>query len=98
MKEINILILSGGSSKGIAYIGVFKKLQELQELNKLQIESNESDLIPKINIKQITSVSAGSIFALVYTIGYTYKEMLEEVLTKNFDNLRNIKIMNFISK
>ena len=101
MKEINTLIFSGGSSKGITYVGVFKKLEELIK-ERLYLINKGIDIedihIPIINIKRITSVSVGSIFGLIYTVGYDYKDMLEEVLTKNFDSLRSVKIMNFVSK
>ena len=49
---INTLILSGGSSKGIAYIGIF---QSLFYNNIINID----------NIKYIISCSAGSIFSLM---------------------------------
>ena len=46
----------------------------------------------------ICAVSVGSIFSLIYLLKYTYAEMLEEVLTRKFDSLKDIRIMNFVSK
>jgi NTE family protein len=100
--EINKLAFSGGAIKGIAYIGVFKKIEEL--IYKRHIEELKSDFnkdnckIPLFNIKAICAVSVGSIFSLIYLLKFTYVEMLEEVLTKKFDQLKDIRIMNFVSK
>lgn len=101
-KEYNILVCSGGAVKAVAYIGVFKKLEELINERKL-VESQENfkELdckIPNINIKTVCSVSAGAIFSLIYLIGFNYVEMLEEVLKKNFEQLKNIRLMNFAKK
>jgi NTE family protein len=101
-KEYNIMALSGGAVKGVAYVGVFKKLEEL--INKRKVLESKPDFkeseckIPKINIKTICAVSVGTIFSLIYLIGFNYIEMLEEVLTKNFEQLKNIRIMNFATK
>jgi len=101
-KEYNILINSGGGTKAVAYVGVFKKLEELIDERKVleQMEDfKESECeIPKININTICAVSAGSIFSLIYLIGFNYIEMLEEILKKNFEQLKNIRIMNFATK
>lgn len=88
-KDINTLLCAGGGVRCIAFIGIFKKIEEL-------IKSNIE--IPKINIKTVAGVSAGSIFGLLYTLGYTSKEMEDEILHKKLDQLKDIKFMNFISK
>ena len=102
VKEYNILCLSGGAMKGVAYIGVFRKLEELVHSRKLleqDIAFKDSECkIPIININTICAVSVGSIFSLIYLIGFSYIEMLEEVLKKNFEQLKNIRIMNFANK
>jgi NTE family protein len=100
--EINKLAFSGGAIKGIAYIGVFKKIEEMiydrsLEESKLDFDEEKCD-IPYFNIKTICAVSVGSIFSLIYLLKYTYSEMLEEVLNKKFDQLKDIRIMNFVSK
>jgi len=81
--KINTLVLSGGGVKGFAYIGVLKKLEELKKLKDL---------------KHILGVSIGSVFGLLYLIGYTYEELYEEFLTKNIKDLTDYKISNFIKK
>ena len=100
--EINKLAFSGGAIKGIVYVGVFKKIEELIYARHLEEEKEDFDEtkcnIPVFNIKTICAVSVGSIFTLIYLLKYTYAEMLEEVLNKRFDDLKDIRIMNFISK
>lgn len=100
--EINKLAFSGGAIKGIAYIGVFKKIEEMiykrrVEEAKIDFDASKCD-IPLFNIKTICAVSVGSIFSLIYLLNYTYTEMLEEVLNKKFDHLKDVRIMNFVSK
>lgn len=103
-KEYNTLAFSGGSIRGIAYIGVFKKIEELIldrniDVNKYGIHFDENNCkIPLFNIKTICGVSVGSIFSLIYILKYSYIEMLENVLTTNFDKLKDIRIMNFVNK
>lgn len=101
-KEYNILICSGGAMKGCAYVGIFKKIEELiNERNSVENQPDFDELnckIPKINIKTVCAVSVGTIFSLIYLIGFSYVEMLEEILKKNFEQLKNIKIMNFPTK
>lgn len=80
---IKTLVLSGGGVKGFAYIGVFKKLLELNKLN---------------NLEHIISVSIGSVFGLLYLIGYTYEELYEEFINKNLNELMDYKISNFVKR
>lgn len=79
--KIDTLVLSGGGIKGIAYIGVFKKLREMD-----------------IKIKEICCVSVGAIMGLLYMLEYSDNELIEEIKTRNFDNLKDIKIGNFINR
>lgn len=101
-KEYNILCFSGGGIKGVAYVGVFKKIEEIiKQRNIAEIQpdfNNETCEIPLFNINTICAVSVGTIFSLIYLLGYTYIEMLEEVLLKKFETLKNVKIMNFVNK
>lgn len=101
VKEYNTILNSGGGIRGIAYVGVFKKLEEIINARKLAESmenfNEEECTIPKINIKTICGVSAGSMFGLTYVLGYNYVEMLEVVLTTKFDKFKNIKIMNFLN-
>jgi NTE family protein len=70
------------------YCGVFKRLQEIQNSN--------NDIV--IDIKRICCISVGCIFGLAYVMGYSYKEVQDEVISKKFSELRDIKITNLISK
>lgn len=79
--KIDTLVLSGGGVKGIAYVGVFKKLRELN-----------------VNVKEICSVSAGSIMGLLYMLDYNYDELVREIKMQNMDTLRDINIGNFLNK
>lgn len=88
-KDINTLLCAGGGVRCIAFIGIFKKLEELIK-NKVEV--------PKIDIKTVAGVSAGSIFGLLYILGYTSREMEDEILHKKLDQLKDIKFMNFLNK
>jgi hypothetical protein len=73
-------MFSGGAMKGIAYIGALKALDELHKSGVIDL-----------NIKKIYAVSIGSMFAFLYALGYTYTELQNEVICKDFNNLKNIK-------
>ena len=99
---INTLVISGGGVKGISYIGVLKYLDELK-LKRTQLESKKDFVedecdIPKFNIKQIRCVSAGSIISLLYIIGYSYDELIDEILSKDLSDLKDLRIKNFLEK
>lgn len=87
MKELNNILLSGGSLKGICYIGFLKYIEELQNNNKIIV-----------NYKNIYGISVGSIFGLLLAIGYTYTELKYEILSKNFKTFKDINLSNFILK
>lgn len=59
-KRINKLILSGGSTKGISYIGIIQGLEEYNMIN---------------NIKTYAGTSIGAIFSFILNIGYNSNEM-----------------------
>jgi NTE family protein len=86
-KYIDTFMFSGGAMKGIAYIGALKALDELHKSGVIDL-----------NIKKIYAVSIGSMFAFLYALGYTYTELQNEVIWKDFNNLKNIKFDNFIKK
>ena len=86
-KVINTLVMSGGGLKGIAYIGVFKFLDELKQNPEYTID-----------IKEICSVSIGTITSLLYILGYTCQEFYNEIINKDLHDLRNIKLRTFLSK
>jgi NTE family protein len=84
---IHTLVLSGGGIRGVVYCGVFKKLKELHQSGQIDLAIN-----------RVTCVSVGTIFGLVYVLGYQPEEIEEEVMTKNFSHLKDIRFANFINK
>jgi predicted acylesterase/phospholipase RssA len=86
MIEVKTLCISGGGIKGLSYCGVFEKLQELH-MNKEII----------LNIQKLCCVSVGCIFGLIYILGYNIDEIKEELLDKNFSELKDIRIKNFFT-
>lgn len=79
MNNKEILVLSGGSLKGIAHLGVLKALEEKNILK---------------NIKTFVGTSAGGIVNTLYVIGYNYNELWEIVKNLNFGLMRDIKLEN----
>lgn len=86
MKLIKTLLLGAGGVRTLSFIGVLKKLKELE---------NDNNII--INIDTVIGVSAGSIFGLAYILGFTIDEMENEILYKNLDELKDIRYMNFLN-
>jgi NTE family protein len=82
--KIKTLICSGGGIRGVSYVGVFKRLEEQHYLD--------------LDIKILCAVSAGSIFGLMYILGYTADDMMTEVMAKNFSALRDIQLGNVLTK
>lgn len=87
-KTINTLILSGGGSKGIAYCGVLKKLEELQNYN----------YNITVNIKEILGVSVGSIIGFLYAIGYKSQELINEMYKMKSKKLQEFRIVNLLNE
>ena len=83
-KKINkdTLLLSGGGISGIIYAGVFKALDELGILK---------------NIKTIIGVSAGTLYSLMYLMGYTVQEIVKFAETFDSQKLTSIKNIENIS-
>lgn len=52
----------------------------------------------KININKISCVSVGSIFGLLYSIGYTYDELKDELLSLNIPKLVKLKLSKLIGR
>lgn len=75
----NILVLSGGSFKGFAYIGVLKALKKLNLLNNLNI---------------FIGTSVGSIFSLLLSLNSCIEEIEEFINKINFNQLMNFNIKN----
>ena len=83
---ITTLVLSGGGSKALTYIGVLKKLEELSEEKKIIL-----------NVTEICGVSAGSILGFLYILGYNSKELEKEVINKKFHQLKDISFASFLT-
>lgn len=81
--EKTILVLSGGSLKGIAQIGA---LHCLEKNNMLK------------NIKIIAATSVGSMVGLLYSIGYQPIELFHFMKLIDTDKLKNMDARNLISK
>jgi NTE family protein len=97
-KVINTLIISGGGSRGVAYIGLFKKFEEIvKQRNILTEEEKKTTQLPLIDIKTVCAVSVGTIFSLIYLLGFTYAEMKEEILLKDLSKLKDIRFTNFLT-
>lgn len=85
--DINTLVLSGGGIRGVAYCGAFRKLKELHEIGKINLD-----------IKRLACVSVGCLFGLVFVLGYTPEDIEEEIIQKNFSELKHIRFSNFLKK
>lgn len=77
MNKKEILVLSGGSLKGIAHLGVLKALDEKNILK---------------NIKTFAGTSIGGIISALCVIGYNYNELWEISETLNFGLMRDIQL------
>ena len=78
-ERINKLVFSGGSTKGISYIGIIKGLEE-NNLFK--------------NIKTFAGTSIGAIFSFLLTIGYDYYSLNDIVKSINIEKLCKINKMS----
>ena len=78
-----ILILSGGSIKGIAHLGGIKVLEEKNIM---------------INIKTIIGTSIGGIIGCLLLIGYTADELFEFINLLDLNILKNIDMNLFLDK
>jgi len=73
------LVFSGGGIKCIAYLGVFKFLEENNMIK---------------DIKNICATSGGSLFALILILGYKYDDILSLILELDFNHIRDINSNN----
>ncbi len=76
------LVVSGGSLRGIAHLGVLHYLSENNILKK---------------IKHYMVCSVGALLSTLVIVGYTPKELHDFLKMINFDNLRSFNIGNFLS-
>lgn len=85
--KITSLVFSGGGTKGVAYLGVLKRLRELKD---------DTDIT--LDVKRVICVSIGCVFGLVLLLNYEYEEIEEEILNKDLTLLQDIKVSNFLSR
>ena len=76
------LVMSGGGSRGISFIGAFQALEEF-------------DLLCKINT--VYGVSAGAIVATVLCAGFKPREMYEILMEYDMGQLRSIELFKILS-
>lgn len=78
------LIFSGGGVKGLAFIGVYKYLEEIDGLRY---------------IDKIIGVSIGSAFAFLVTLGYNYRDIYNVFINIDFSKTHSINtecLFNFV--
>jgi predicted acylesterase/phospholipase RssA len=97
-KDITTLVSAGGGIRCVTFIGVFRKIEELiKEKNSLLEKKQDDSHLPNININTVAGVSAGSMFGLMYILGYTSREMESEILHKKLEQLKDIRFVNFFN-
>jgi NTE family protein len=82
---IKNLVLQGGSVKSIAYVGALKALEK-------HGVSFVKDIV------RVGGTSAGSIFAMLIGLGYTWEELLQTLKELNFESLLDGKLKNKLLK
>jgi len=80
---IKNLVLSGGSIKGISFLGTIKLFEEYNIIN---------------NLESVSGTSIGSFIATLICLKYTYSELKPIFMKLNFENLQDVNstdILNF---
>lgn len=75
------LVLSGGSTKGLAYVGIIKYLEEKQIILK--------------NIKEFVGCSIGAFSALLMILGYSSSTLIDIFSKYQLESLKNFKLSTF---
>lgn len=78
-----ILVLSGGAAKGAAQLGALHCLKKHNMLN---------------NIKTIAGTSVGAMIGMLYCAGYRPMELFKFIKLLNMENIKSIKLPNFLTK
>ena len=73
--DIDTLVLSGGGIRGVAYCGAFRKLRELHEKGRINLD-----------ITQLVCVSVGCLFGLVFALGYQTSVLV--ILSRNLGQIQ----------
>lgn len=79
------LVLSGGSTRGIAHIGAISKLIDAQ-------------LLDLTKIKGLASTSAGSMLGMLIVLGFTIDQIWEFILSIDFEKLISPNFFLFAGK
>lgn len=74
---VETLVLSGGSLRGIAYIGLLKYLDEIGAIHR---------------IKTVIGTSVGSLIGFLLILGYNYKELYQIIININGNKFQNLNI------
>lgn len=80
--KIKHLCFSGGGLKGLAYIGAYKALQELNLLVPTQLES-------------VTGTSVGAFFGFLLILGYSAEELYSFVTNFRYADVKDVNFLNF---
>lgn len=78
---ITELCISGGSQRGICYLGALSKLEKLGYLKKE-------------NLKKVIGVSIGSFVLAVYLLNDSVNDILKMVINSNISSFADLKITN----
>lgn len=82
MRTIKTLLFSGGGIRCISYYGALNAL----------LHSDDFEL----DINNIYGVSAGSIIGLCLLLDYSFDEFMNEIIEKDFNELKDIRFVNFL--
>ena len=82
-KVIKNLIMSGGATRGIAFLGSYKALEELDKLK---------------DIECYCGTSIGSIILFLINIGYTPDELSQELVVKELSTLKDIRVSQLLTR
>ena len=80
--KIKNLVLSGGSIKGISFLGSIKFFEEYNIMD---------------NLESICGTSIGSLIGTLICLNYTYSELKSIFMKLNFDNFQDIDSNNIIN-
>ena len=78
--NIDTLVLSGGGAKGIYFIGILKKLEDLNIIK---------------NINTFSGTSIGAFFSALFSIGYTSKELYDFIILLKISKIKKMSVNNF---
>lgn len=77
------IVLSGGASKGLAYIGVLKYFEEHPGIIK--------------DVEEYVGCSVGAFSAMLIIAGYTSETLMNIFNNYNLESIKNLKVSNFFT-